>query len=303
MRGSAIRSLTAARHVSIIAAALFERTVQIWNWGSGERVCEFDTVTDGHCHLSLSPAGDYLVAANWRAGKRGGVACYSTSTGEMQWHRHDIRRARRVCYSSDGTSIWCGVEGSPLQELDARTGGTQISLRAVQEVFDSPYSDHRLAISRKHIFIKGKKDIAIPSLSFAVLDAAFSPSALCLTEARGIVRCVDIDLGHELWRYEPPKSSHVIFVSYNHSDRSFYGTQWNFESGGPNSLIRISEVTGALTEVCQLNAYPDSCCFGDGVVVTSSGEVVSLENGQTLRRMAFPECDYPDDPSVSQAAE
>lgn len=69
MRGSAIRSLKSARHAPIIAAALFERNVQIWNWDTGERGCEFEMVTDGHSHLSLSPYGDYLLAANWRKGE------------------------------------------------------------------------------------------------------------------------------------------------------------------------------------------------------------------------------------------
>ena len=71
----------------------------------------------------------------------------------------------------------------------------------------------------------------MPKLSFAVLDAAFSPDALCLTEAAGVVRCVDLELGIERWRYVPPKSHHLIFLSYNHADHSFYGTQWMYESG------------------------------------------------------------------------
>jgi len=294
MRDSAIRSLTAARETSVIAAATFQGTVQIWNWQAGERVSEFDTVTDGHTHLSLSPDGNYLVAANWRAGKRGGVACYRTSTGEKQWHREDIRRAGRVAFASDGNSVWCAVNGSSLQILDAQAGKTQNSMRAVQEVFDSPYSNHRLVIRQKRTLIVGSKNIEIPRLSFAVLDATFSPTALCLSEARGIVRCIDSNFGEELWRYEPPESSHVIFISYSRSDHSFYGTQWDFDSGGPHRLIRIPEETGKPENVCHLNAYPDSCCFGDGVVVTSSGQVVCLETGNILRRMAFPECDYPD---------
>jgi hypothetical protein len=297
MRSSAIRILEAATHVPIIAAALFERTVQIWNWNTGERRCEFDTVTDGPSHLSLSPSGECLVAANWRKGKHGGVACYSARTGEKLWHRLDIRRSGRVRFASNGVSIWCGIRGSPLQQLDALTGKTLASMRAVEEVLDSPYSDHCLVIRRQQIRIKGTKDIIVPKLSFTVLDAAFSRDTLCLTEAGGVVRCIDLVLGLVRWRYVPPQSHHLIFLSYNHVDHCFYGTQWMYGRGGPYMLIRLQEGTGACTEVCRLNAYPDCCCFGDDIVVTSSGDVVSLQNGNTIRRLEFPQCDYPDPPA------
>jgi WD40 repeat protein len=293
MRGSAIRSLTSARHVPIIAAARFERNIQIWNWDTGELGCEFETVTDGHTHLSLSPSGDYLLAANWRKGERGGVGCYRTSTGEKLWHRQDIRRTGRIRFASDGASVWCGIDGSPLQQLNAQTGETLTAMRAVQEVLDSPFSNHRLVIGRKEILIKGGKGFAVPGLSFAVLDAAFGPNTLCLTEAGGVARCIDLDFGAERWRYTPPKGHHLIFLSYSNCDRCFYGAQWSYERGGPSLLMRISEGTGAFAEVCDLNAYPDCCCFGDGVVVTSSGDVVSLTSGKSLRKLAFPECDYP----------
>jgi len=297
MRSSAIRTLVAATNAPIVAAALFERTVQIWNWNTGVRACEFDTVTDGRPHLALSPSGDYLVAANWRKGKHGGVACYGTRTGEKFWHRLDIRRSGRLRFASNGSSIWCGIRGSPLQQLDARTGETIACMRAVEEVLDSPYSDHCLVISRQQLRIKGTKDIVVPKLSFAVLDVAFSPDALCLSEAGGVVRCIDLGLRLERWRYVPPHSHHLIFLSYNYADHSFYGTQWMYERGGPYMLIRLREATGAFSEVCRLNAYPDCCCFANGIVVTSSGDVISLRNGSTVRRLEFPQCDYPDPPA------
>jgi hypothetical protein len=43
-RDSAIRELAASTASTRLAAALFERTVQIWDVKSGERIAEFDTV-------------------------------------------------------------------------------------------------------------------------------------------------------------------------------------------------------------------------------------------------------------------
>jgi hypothetical protein len=89
-------------------------------------------------------------------------------------------------------------------------------MRAVQEVLDNPHSDHRLVIGRQRILIKGAKDMVVPRLTFAVLDAAFSPNALCITEACGVVRCIDLGLGLERWRYVPPQSDHLTFLRFAH---------------------------------------------------------------------------------------
>jgi hypothetical protein len=144
----------------------------------------------------------------------------------------------------------------------------------------------------------------VPRLTFGMLDATYGPDSLCLSETGGPVRCLDNECGRERWRYMPPADHHVLAVSYQ-ADRSFYCVQWDYERGGPVELIRLSHDDGACAGVCSLNTFADACSFGIGVILTSSGDVVSLWEGSFIRRFAFPRCEYPDpepDPSPNPEA-
>src|SRR5262249_48495794 len=215
-RASAIRQLAAARSSPRVAAAFVEHTIQIWDLQSAERLSEFDTVFDfgGH-RITLSPNGDICVAAGWTKGKRGGVAGYDAIAGSVVWHRADIRQAQFIRFSFRGDIIWCGVEAGRFQQLDARTGATLDNFVGIKSIVDSPHSNLLLLETRHRGFwIKGSKKIHVPNLSFALLDAAFSSDALCLSEAGGPVRRLDCHSGVEQWRYNPPGDTHVLRVYY-----------------------------------------------------------------------------------------
>jgi WD40 repeat protein len=306
MLDSAIRTISIARCGTIAAAARFERKVQIWNFATAELVSELDTVFDsGGDRLSVDPSGGFCVAASFHAGQKGGVVCYEAQSGRKVWHRADLRTVQGVRFSATGEIIWCRVEGGPIQTLDAHTGLTLGSLRKVREVFDSPFTSHVLHVLQCDYVIVGSTKLRVPRITSAILDATFSPDALCLSEAAtfrseagGPVRCLDLKTAEERWRYLPPSGSHVLGLSYQ-ADQSFYGVQWSYESGGPVMLIQLSQSTGAVRNVCILNSFPDAFCFGHGNVLVSSGDVVSLPIGSVVRRLAFPMTDYPDpEPAV-----
>ena len=306
MLDSAIRTISIARRSPVAAAALFEKKVQIWNLANAELVSELDTVFEfgGH-RLTLSPTGEYCVAARFRAGQNGGVVCYETGSGRKIWHRADLRRVQGVRFSAANEAIWCEVEGKPVLSLDINTGLTLGSLRTVCDVFDSPFTQHVLQepLGRdKDLAIVGSTTLLVSRSTFAILDATFSPDALCLSEAGGPVRCLNLETGKERWRYQPPAGNHVLRLSYQ-ADQSFYGMQWAYERGGPKLLLRFSQSTGAAKNVCDLNTFPDALGFGHGEVLLSSGDVVSLFTGETIRQLAFPRKDYPDAESTFDAGE
>jgi hypothetical protein len=142
----------------------------------------------------------------------------------------------------------------------------------------------------------------VPRITFAILDATFSPDALCLSETNGPVRCLDLKTAEERWRYLPPSGSHVLGLSYQ-ADQSFYGVQWAYKSGGPVMLLQFSQSTGAARNVCILKSFPDAFAFGGGNVLASSGDVVSLPTGSIVRQLLFPMKDYPDQGSKVEAVE
>ena len=149
---------------------------------------QFNTVFEsGGRRLALNPTGELCVTAAWEKGKKGGVR-YDAFTGSQIWHRIDIRHNQRLRFSSTGDSIRCGVEDGPLLRLDAGTGETVESRTGFTNVFDSPYAKQVLFEHRTRDFLfESVSSFRIPKLTFGLLHAAFSPEALCLTEAGGPV--------------------------------------------------------------------------------------------------------------------
>jgi hypothetical protein len=298
MRASAIRQLASAQTGRRIAAAFVQRTVEIWDLLSSQRLSEIQTVFDcGGSRLALNRSGDKCITAGWAKGVRGGVACYDPLGGSSLWHRTDIRQTQFVRFSHAGERVWCGRESGPLLSLDATSGATVETLAGIKRVFDGPYSDTLLVETRtRGLLIRAPAtSVRVPALTFAVLDAALSPECLCVSEAGGPVRCLD-SMGNERWRYNPPSRSHVLRLCYRPADCSFYGVLWEYERGTFRELIRLSAETGQSQAVRQLRSWDEEFCSNGDALVTSNGEVISANDGSVAAELAFPQTDYPDAP-------
>lgn len=89
MRDSAIRHLAACDRSSLIAAALFESTVQIWSLDSSQQIAEFETILDfGGQRLVLAADGKICITGSWSAG----LAAYSVPDGRRLWHLPNSER-------------------------------------------------------------------------------------------------------------------------------------------------------------------------------------------------------------------
>src|SRR5579863_3587972 len=141
MRASAVRCMADSKQSSRIAVAMFERRVQMWDVETGAMVNEFETVFSfgGH-RLTLDSLGERCIAAAWKAGKRGGVACYEANTGRLIWHRQDLRQTQRVRFAPRGNAVWCVTDSGPTRLLDAASGKTLEALNGLRDIFDSEYS-------------------------------------------------------------------------------------------------------------------------------------------------------------------
>lgn len=296
MRASAIRFLSTCRFSRRLAAAFWEKTVQIWDLDKREQVGQFDTGRAGGSNrVHLDPKGERGVVAAWAAGARGGVACYEIPTGKLIWHRAELRHAQGVSFSTDGESVWFEPNEGRVQRLDALTGNTIETLTGIKHIHMNHYSSEVLLEKRSGGYVlRGVKDIAIPTITFAILDVAFGPESLCLTESTGPVRCLDCRSGVELWRYEPAKNNHVLRLWYRELDGHYYGVEWQYHSGGPHKLLCFAGGSGRVEEICQLDSWEEAVCGGLDCLVASSGEVVSLSNGKLIGRLDFPQREYPD---------
>lgn len=287
-------------HCAPVVAAAQEGRVQIWNWDTAELLSEFPTVFDNCNRLALSPTGNTVIAANWRKGRKAGVACYETTSGREIWHRTDLRQLQHMTFSFQDDWVWCNVEDRPIHVLDAKSGLTLETLRGVRDVVDSPYSSHRLALLQEFFAVgTPEKSVSIPRLARSGLKAAFSPTTVCICEywnptirpvptIEGAVRCLDCESGTELWRYRPPDDYFIQIISHQ-KDGYFYAVQ----SGCVNnnwivSLIRLSPQDGACSEIRSLGALlPDFGGFGEGILVMPNGETIGLTTGEVLRQLAF----------------
>jgi hypothetical protein len=296
MRASAIRYIAASQRTSRVAAALFERHVQIWDVETKSVVNEFETMFSfgGH-RLALDPLGERCIAAAWKAGKHGGVACSETNTGKLIWHRQDLEETQRVRFAPGGGAAWCVPDSGPTKLLDVANGKTLDAFTGLRDIFDSDYSSDVLLVKRKRDYILQKeKSLQIRRLTFAILDVAFGPQSLAISESGGPVRCIDSSTGTELWRHSPGKNIHFLRLWYRQTDRNFYGVQWEFQKGSFRSLVRLDGNCGEPKVLCQLNSWEEVYSAKSDRIITSSGEVLDPPDGRLLHRLQFPQADYPD---------
>jgi hypothetical protein len=293
----------AARSAPIVAAVNSEGKIHIWNFETGDQLSEFVTVCDDGHRVAISATGETVVAANWRKGKKAGVACYEARSGRQIWHRPDLRQVQHMKFSAQGDWIWCEVDSRPTHCLDAKTGSTLRILRGVRDVTDSPYSPDTIQLRRQGDFVIGTPgaSVSVPCLCRCGLTAAFSPGAVCLSEFwelktrplanRCVVRCIQCEDGSERWRYQAPDDHYMLLISYQ-DDQFFYAVQSGHEEDKykwVTSLIRLTAADGSCAELCRLDSRPAFGGFGIGVLVTPEGEVVSLQTGAVTRKLQFSE--------------
>jgi hypothetical protein len=259
--------------------------IQNWNWRTGEMLAEFETVFDGLDRMAISSAGDILIAGNWRPGSDGGVAAYDAGTGHVLWHRTDIHQTQSLHYSQARDAVWCSTENGPVQLIDARTGSTLFAWDAVRDAFDSAHSALWLEDRRTDYVLRGEKDIVIPRVT-SLFQAEFTRDSVCLIEASGPLRCLEFNAGEERWRYSPEKG-HVIRLSYQ-LDGFVYGVLFLSGDGEDSKLIRFVPDSGRCEALYhQAERNPEAWSIGPGVLLTRSGEVVSLKTGDVIRRLAI----------------
>lgn len=145
-----------------------------------------------------------------------------------------------------------------------------------------------------YLIAQHEHKVSVPKLTFGFLDAAFSPSTVCITESGGPVRCVDSLTGAELWRYTPPNGSHALNLHYNNRDGFFYGVIWHYDKGEFRYLARFDAETGQTSHVRNLNSWAEVFSEASQQLVTSVGEIIDLASGKMIGELTFPLKEYPD---------
>jgi WD40 repeat protein len=280
MVASAIRSIASGHSSSLIAAAFFERTVQIWNLRAADLIVQFETVYlfgGEKGRLALAPNGTQVVTAAWSAGRLGGVASYAAHTGSLLWHRTDLKQTQSVSFAPDGLSVWCSPQSGPTKRLSAKTGETLEEFRGSPRIFKSNFSDKMLLeyrnSERAYILQATNSRQLIQRCSFAILDAAFAPDSVCLACAGGPLRCVELSNSSERWRFSPGEGHHLIEVWYRKVDENFYGIVFGYNRG-VRTLMCFNRIDGTPRQVCELTeCWAQAFCEETDTLVTSAGDI------------------------------
>lgn len=287
MRDSAIRHLAACDDSSRIAAALFESTVQIWDWDKARQIGEFETILDfGGQRLALAAGGSICITGSWTDG----LAAYSVPSGDGIWQRPDLTRVQLLTLGASGQEINCGFDTSPLAVIDVNTGDVLKTLPDTRRIFASRFCRCDFVEENEQYRIVGAYTSAIPSTSFALHDAALSPEAVCIAESG--IRCIELESGRQVWHHPSLGANRLAFCA---ADYNFYCLAVTNRPPHHCSLVRLAPNLIDCDQVAFIGPCSEAAFSQSGnVLVTMRGTLYETSTGHLLKQLDFPQCDYPD---------
>jgi hypothetical protein len=243
----------------------------------------------GGRRMAISNDGQTLIAGAYRFH---GIAAYSGGTGAELWRRKDLKNVQRIHFNGDDSRVFCSFDSGPCESLNTQTGKSGKSLRGVRECVESPFAAVRFlerSRDRDYAIAGPEGPIAtIPRCSFAVLSVAFSKSHVCVSEAGGPVRALDLSSGSELWKHRPVKGTHFLRVAFVERADTFVGVTWPFERGGTMCLQRF-EPDGSATVLGEIETAPALAFASRGeALITAAGPVYDTVSGRQIGSMPFP---------------
>jgi hypothetical protein len=138
--------VTGIRHIApaattdrLFLTAEFEHRVRLWSFADHSLTAELDTVLDfGGQRLALCGAATPIVVAG--AWERHGICGYAPD-GTRLWQRKDLRQPQHISPAAGGALVVACFDQRPLHVLDAVSGETRATVRAVRRYYDSPFAE------------------------------------------------------------------------------------------------------------------------------------------------------------------
>lgn len=300
MIDSAIRELAAAADAPLVCAAFVDTTIQAWDISTQQQIVQFDgRFESGANNLAVHPDGSIVVSGI--SAKNGILSAYKTQSGMAVWQKSRVVYPARLRFSLLGNQLTYITRNRRLERIDGDSGLSISSLDGVLQCFDDASGDSLIARKAGYLYSVSacgelsapERSLRIEKSSFYVLDAAFAPDSVYLTEAGGSVRCIEAKSGIERWKFNPPSGSHVLRLHYNSKDDHIYGILWHFERGLFRQLVRWDRSSGRLERVCELCSWAEVFVRATEQLVTSAGGVIDIATGRVAGQLAFPRMRYP----------
>jgi outer membrane protein assembly factor BamB len=269
------QQLSIADDAPLVAVGAFDRFVEVWNFETAQVVVRLDTILDfGGKRLFISRDGKCVVTASYR----GGIACYSVSSGYLLWHRKDLKKIQTISRARHSPTVFLGFDEAPCVKLDILSGINLGTVRGVRERVESAFADIAVVDGAlpKVVDLTGSCQFTVHRETFAVLSWAFSPASLVFSEARGQIRCLTLAEGKELWRSKLLGDCHATQVAYCPKLDQFLAVLYSL-LGRNDSLAYFDPDKGNLTDMIDLGKPASIKISNDGrTVITTDGVVYSV---------------------------
>lgn len=290
-----IRHLASSIDGRCIAAAEFERHVQIWDAFDKQRTSWFETTLDfGGDRLAISRDSKYCAVGAYH---RDGIALYDTSSGTEAWRRSDLKKVQRVGFSLDDRWVLCGFESGDFELLSRDSGASPPGIADVTWVWESPHDQVRILGERNGGFrcvgLDGGDQGNIRGRSSDVLCHAFAPGVFCHSYAGAGVNCYDLDQRALAWRHSPEPGEHVIKLAFLECRDIFAAVVWPYQRGGPKQLIQLAADTGAMVGAVGIGEEIEvEFCQNGATLITSSGAIYDVASLTQSHRLDFFDAEY-----------
>lgn len=305
---SAFRQLaiSISRNDTIATATLERRmdgtidgSVQVWSIADQAPRAQFDTILDfGGRRLALcvSQERTVVVAGAW---ERHGICGYDGRTGERLWQRKDLKKVQALS-PVDGNAVAACFDLRSMQVLDAASGATVATVRGVRRFWQSRHQAVGTADVSGRVALIGSDDWRVrwrvPIAGFALLDAAFAPDAVLVSDAVdstldadavSSVYCVSLT-GELLWQRGTPPETNVPWLGWDAEADEWLGISHNIERREPEMLLRWSPEGDLLSRVALGLIGEYALLPGGKLLVTARGDLVDTKAASQVGRLPPP---------------
>ena len=293
MIGSAIYELAAGS--SLLAAADFERTIEIWGIPALHKVCQIKgDYIFGNGNLAVHPQRQQICVGT--ASARGKVAGYDAKNGKLLWRRPSLPYPGQLRYSFLGDLVYCSIDKGRVLQLDSSTGDTVVVIQDSRGCFEGEHCIFICPSSGLDYRIRQKssmEEVRLKKSSFAALDVVLTEDTAFLTESGGAIISIDTHTGYENWRYSPPKGSHALKLHWGSRLKALYAVVWHYEGNLFRNLLRLEEKDGQAGLVCEItNSSGEAFIEATQSMITTNGDIIDLSSGRMLDKIPFPQKEY-----------
>jgi hypothetical protein len=281
-----IRHVSTSFQGNIIAVAEFEKKVQIVDVLKQKVISEFETVLDfGGRRLAITETGEICICGCW---ERFGICGYETSTGRMIWKREDLKKVQKIeIIRSNINAVFAQFASGVSRFLDIKTGNDILELRGVKNYYESRFQPVNVYDRSAKIEITDRQTHAvlakIEHQSFAILDVAFSPDSVLISEAGGPLSCYYTNNGELKWRVPKDEKEHYTRIGFVEEIGAYICLSHPFEHAD-KKLIYVNCHKGIIEN--QLDIHQPIVAeflFKDEFLATSNRELIAVKSGNITK--------------------